>query len=266
MRIWASILTCLCSIHLVAQTTINTKEKTNTTAAHKILLIPFEPRMYLSEIDHHINQETKLSARQIKNSFRNGINEQLYKAFKNNKYAVVDLVEDTVKYKKDLESIYQYLQYEYLKVPDQANYKAPVREKQEKKIEKGQLNVETDVENRFMNAKVSQGKVLTSLGSKYRCDLFLFVNQLEIKAAGAKNPGELVNPNGNRKIILHYTVYNNELKEINSGIAETEFAFNLNTPKKIIDKHFSAIAREISERVKKALLPKASTTSSAQDH
>ena len=39
-----------------------------------------------------------------------------------------------LKQKKDLEDIYQYLSYQYLKVPDQNNYKPPVKEKEEKKL------------------------------------------------------------------------------------------------------------------------------------
>ena len=98
-----------------SQTTINKKDKVEreTSTTHKVMLIPFEPRLYLSEIDYNINAETKLTAKQIKHTFRDGLNDQLYKAFKIEKYAVVDLMEDTTKYKKDIEGIYQYLSFDY---------------------------------------------------------------------------------------------------------------------------------------------------------
>ncbi|HRH12508.1 MAG TPA: hypothetical protein PLU73_13400 [Bacteroidia bacterium] len=245
----------LCCASTLAQTTINTKDKTPVTVTHKVMLIPFEPRLYMSEIDHHINSETKMSAKQIKYTFRDGINEQLFKSFKNVKYGVVDLMEDTVKYKKDIEGIYQFLNYEYMKIPDQANYKVPVKEKEEKKIEKGQLNVETDVEARFMNARMSNPKALPALNSKYRCDVFIFINQFEIRAVGSAVPGEFTNPNANRKALIHYTVFTKDMKEINSGIAETEFESNLNNPKKINEKYISKLAQQICERTIKALNP-----------
>jgi len=209
----------------------------------------------MSEIDHHINAETKMSAKQIKYTFRDGINEQLFKSFKNVKYGVVDLMDDTVKYKKDIEGIYQFLNYEYMKIPDQANYKVPVKEKEEKKIEKGQLNVETDVEARFMNARMSNPKALPALNSKYRCDVFIFINQFEIRAVGSAVPGEFTNQNANRKALIHYTVFTKDMKEINSGIAETEFESNLNNPKKINEKCISKLAQQICERTVKALNP-----------
>jgi hypothetical protein len=230
-----------------------TKAERETTAAHKAMLIPFEPKLYMSEIDRNINLETKLSAREIKHKFRDGLNEQIYKAFKASKYNVVDLMEDTTKYKKDMERIYQYLSYEYLKVPDQVNYKAPKKEKDEKKVDKGQLVVETNGDARFMNAKITDPKVVPGLFSKYKTDVFVFINQLDIKAGGYIDP---LNPGGNnpnRKIIVHYTVYTIDGKEINSGIAEEDFDPALNNPKKIIDKHFSKIALVIVERVNKGL-------------
>ena len=112
--------------------TINTDTKTNTgkevISKNKIMIIPFENKMYLSEIDANINQESKLSAKQIKAVMRDGMNEQLYKKLKA-KMNVVDMIDDTTKTKKDLENIYQYLSYQYQKTPNQENYKAPSNEK-----------------------------------------------------------------------------------------------------------------------------------------
>ncbi|MEI8136975.1 MAG: hypothetical protein WCH21_06610 [Bacteroidota bacterium] len=231
----------------------NNKNEREFTAAHKVMLIPFESRLYMSEIDQRINTETKLTAKEIKYKFRDGLNEQLYKAFKNNKFNVVDLMDDTTKYRKDLEGIYQYLTYEFQKIPNQENYQPPKKEKEQKKIEKGQLNVESNSDARFMNAKITNAKVVPILYGKYKTDLYVFINQLDIKASGNKGPAELGDGNANRKITVHYTVYTYDAKEINSGVAEEEFAADLNNPKKIIDKHFSKIATTIVQRVNKGL-------------
>ena len=240
-------------------TTINKKDKTEreTSSSHKVMLIPFEPKLYLGEIDYNINAETKLTAKEIKHKFRDGLNEQLTNSFKSVKYNVVDLMEDTAKYKKDVEGIYQYLSYEFQKIPNQDNYQPPKKEKDKKQVEKGQLNVETNSDARFMNAKVTNSKVTTILYGKYKTDVFVFINQLEIKASGSKQPGEVGEGSANRKIVVHYTVYTyHDAKEINSGIAEQEFESTLNNPKKIIEKYFSKIATTITTRVTKALTVK----------
>lgn len=245
------------SVYFFGQhTTISQKntEKTPVTTKHKMMLIPFEPHMYMSEIDFYINKETKLTARQIKFAFRDGINEQLYKALKTQN-SVVDLMDDTVKTKKDLESIYQHLAYEYQKVPDQAHYSPPKKEKEEKKIEKGQIVIETNTDVRFMNAKIKNATLVPYLYGKYKSDIFIFINQLDIKASGTNGPAETGNNSGNRKIVLHYTVYTYDAREINSGIAEEEFPVTLNNPVKIVSTYFSKIAQTITQRINLALNP-----------
>lgn len=236
--------------------TINSGNKPVASApifSHKIMLVPFENRMYMSEIDFHINKETKLTAKQIKAVMRDGLNEQLYKKLKT-KMGVVDLLEDTVKTKKDLENVYQYLSYQYQKIPDQNNYKAPGKEKEEKTINNGQLTVESNADVRFMNAKIKNATLVPYLHNKYKTNLFLFINELDIKALNG-SPAD-INSNSSRKIVVHYTVYTYDAKEINSGIAEVDLPANINSPSKISSSYFSKIADIITARIEKALLVK----------
>lgn len=219
---------------------------------HKIMLIPFENRMYLSEIDFMINKESKLSAKEIKSVMRDGINDQLYKKLKP-KMTVVDLLEDTVNTKKDLQNIYQYLSYQYQPVPDQSNYKPPVKEKNEKAIEKGQLNIESKSGDWFMNAKLKNATLVPYLHGKYKTDLFLFINELDIKSL--TGPAANMTLNSDRKIIMHYTIYTYDAKEVNSGTAEVALPFGVNNPTKIINTYFSQLAEVISARIEKALMP-----------
>ena len=241
---------------LAQQTTLKENAKTNReTDSHKILIIPFEPKLYLSEIDYYINNETKLSAKQIKYLFRNGINEELYKAFKAEKFNALDLMEDTAKYKKDIDGIYQFLSYDYQKVPNQTVYKEKIKEKKEKKIQKGQLTLETNSDARFMNARITDIKTIKTIKQKFNTDIIVFINELDIKATGSKNPSELGEGNPNRKIIVHYTILSNDLKELNSGTVEEDFNSKLNIPQKIIEMHFSSVASIIVARLNKSLNP-----------
>ena len=255
---WLLVL-CLISFgfNIKAQDkTINT-EKADVTRTgnkkHKVMIIPFENRMYMSEIDYAINKETKLNGKQIKATMRDGVNEQLYKKLKT-KFEVVDLLDDTTKTKKDLENIYQYLSYQYQKVPNQENYKAPTKEKDEKKIEKGQLMIESNSDARFMNAKIKNATLVPYLYNKYKSDLFLFINELDIKALTG-SPSEF-NANSMRKISVHYTVFTYDAKEINSGLAEIDLPTNINNPSKIISSYFSQIANTLTLRIDKAVTPK----------
>lgn len=250
-----AVLFSLLALQLNAQdkTSSRKTETREPVRAHKVMLVPYEPKMYMGEIDRQIHDETKMSASEIRARFRDGLNEQLYRAFKAASYNVVDLMDDSVKYYKDMAGIYQHLAYDYLKVPDQNKYQAPVREKKEKSVDKGQLVVETNSDKRFMNARLTNEKTIPALYAKYKTDVFVLINQLDIKAGGSADPTDLHNTSPNRRISVHYTVYTSDGKEINSGLAEEEFAPELNNQKKILDKHFSRVAQTIVQRVKKNL-------------
>jgi hypothetical protein len=230
-------------------------DETAKPAKYKVMIVPFEPKLYFGEIDRQIHEETQLSAASIRHRFRDGVNEQLYRSFRASGFQTLDLMDDTAKYARDLSSIYQYLAFDYVKVPDQNNYKPPTRDKEQKKVEKGQIIVETNSDARFMNAHLTNPKIVPQLSAKYKTELFVLINQLDLKASGSHEPSQLT-ANPNRKITVHYTVLTGNGKEINSGIAEQEFSPELNNPKKIVDKHFSAIASTIVKRVEKALLVK----------
>lgn len=239
-----------------SQTTISNSGKPNLSeetsirsTKHKLLIIPFEPRMYMSQIDHKINEETKWNQRKIKESFRFGLDEELYKSIKK-RMDVMSLLDDTVKYKKDLIATYQKLGYKFDKIPDQTKYQAPKSEKEQKYLQKGQLIADSDVDGKFMNAQLKDKALLPGFNSKYKTDLFLFINQLDITTSTIGLSNKSV-----RTATVHYTVFTKDGKEINSGISTVSFPYDVNNPGKISGKYLSKIADEIALRIEKALLP-----------
>ena len=219
----------------------------------KVMIIPFEPKMYMSQIDHRINAETKQTQKQIRENFRKGVNEELARALKKN-FEVLDLMKDTAKYNKDIFSIYKGLTYSYDKVPDQTHYKAPVGEKDKKNqtIKNGQLIVETDPNARFMNAKVKSAALIPALYAKYKTNLYVFINQIDIgsNAVISNETGTV----SERVLVLHYTVYTIDAKEINSGVCSLKFPGDVNTPSKIISTYIGKMAVEINRRISLALV------------
>lgn len=226
-------------------TTTNNSRANNTS---KILLIPFENKMYMSEIDYYINKETKLNQKKIRYLFRDGLNEQLYHALKKRKFEVIDLMSDTVKHQKDLKKIYGNITYDFVNIPDQNNYKAPQKEKKEKGIQQGQVVAVTETENKFMNTRVLSPALIPYLYDKYKAKYYIFINELDIKAS-AVNPTDFIPQNAKRKIIVHYTIYSVDAKEINSGIADIDAETEDNDPGKIQKKYFSVIAEMIANRM-----------------
>ncbi|MHB8259681.1 MAG: hypothetical protein ACYDCN_02195 [Bacteroidia bacterium] len=224
----------------------------NAQIKHKVMVIPFEPKLYMSEIDHKINAETKLSQKEIKEAFRKGINAELARSLKQ-KYDVLDLLKDTIKYKRDILNIYKNITFNYEKVPDQSNYKAPEEEKGKKSstIKNGQILLETNSDARFMNAKVTSPALIPGLYAKHKTDLFLFVNQLDVFSNQVATND--IGTSAERIITLHYTVFTVDAKEVNSGTCSIKFPADVNTPAKITSGYISKIATEITRRIAIAL-------------
>lgn len=253
----------LCAVFILgirlsfAQTTISnssTPNLSNTGSAsskHKVLIVPFEPRMYMSQIDHKINAETKWNQKKIKESFRFGLDDELYKSIKK-KMDVMSFLDDTSKYKKDIVKTYESINFSFDKIPDQTKYQAPKKEKEKPGIQKGQLVAETESNGKFMNVKLKDKNLLGSLNTKYKADVFLFINQLDITT---ELPTDGLSNDPVRTLTVHYTIFTTDGKEINSGISKTTFPADINNPSKISGSYLSKIADEITMRMEKAANP-----------
>ena len=239
-----------------AQTTISNANKPNLSTEvvkkatkHKVLIVPFEPRMYMSQIDHKINEETKWNQKKIREAIRFGLDDELYKCAKK-KQEVLSFLDDTVKYKKDLFKTYSVIRYNYEKIPDQNKYEAPKSEKEKQAIQKGQIIADTDNEGKFMNVKVKDSTLLHAFTTKYKTDVFLFINQVDIITSDVV--GTLINST-QRTITVHYTIFSASGKEINSGISTVNFPSTVNHPAKIASMYLSKIAEEIVTRMEKSM-------------
>lgn len=221
------------------------KEKKN-----QIMLIPFEPKMYMSQIDHRIHEETKMDQRKIMQSIRFGLSEQLERKL-SPRFGVVNLMRDTVRNKKDIEAIYKNISYRYVPVPDQNKYKAPVDPVQKSGIKNGQLAVESDPIKKYIDTKVINPRLIPDNYAKFKTNVFVFINQIDILPS-LPSPGDMYAPS-TRSITVHYTVYTVDAKEINSGISEIKFPNTVNSPTKISADYLSKIAEEIALRIEKAM-------------
>jgi hypothetical protein len=258
-KIISSIFLLILSLELGAQTTINFNQKNNTSAndkpvsSHKVLLIPFENKMYMSEIDHVINNHTNKLQKEIRWSFKDKIDEVLYRKFKT-KYEVVSLVEDTLRNREELKMIYQGIGYRFDKIPDQKNYKPPQSDyKNEGKLKNGHIVATPNSTPRFMNAKIQDKSLLQRLNKKYKTDIFVFINQLDLKSSASKS--DKFGAEKLRTATIHYTIFDLQEKEINSGVSECNFPRDENDPDKITTQYIEKAIEEIYQRVNKALNP-----------
>lgn len=258
-----SLISCLTSYISISQnTTVSPAEKPKPPApvpvekkdTRKVLVIPFEPKLYMSEIDQHVNKETKLNFGQIRSAFRSGLDYSIVTEFKK-KYSVVSLMSDTSRSIKDQYYIYSSIAYKYEVAADSSGKIAPDNTANKPKTQNGQLTVATNDQKKFMNTRITNPNLLETLHKKYGTELFVFINQLDLKN-DIDNTGRVGAGNYERIAGVHYSIYDLSGKLLNSGLAIKRFPATTNNPNKIVNSYFSGIAETILENYIAATTPK----------
>jgi hypothetical protein len=266
----ALLLLLLLSFSASAQTptTPTTKDPGATTTADpaattngkpKVLFVPFNVKMYMSEIDMSINKETGMNYRQIRDGFRSGIVNSMMDEFRKT-CTVMSLLDDTAKMKKDLAYVYEVtsLSYDPVNSTAKTTSTATVTTTTDKKaapktptgVQKGQIAVATDDQEKFMNTVIMSPNLLEYLKKKYKCDYVVFVNELDLKNELGEDPYNTAGAQEfKRSATVHYTIVaTSTSKRVASGKAKALFTNKQNKPQKIIDGTFKAVAKIIFDK------------------
>lgn len=260
----------LCIIVLVTALAINAQntttgdaEKRAETYKPSVLVIPFESKMYLSDIDRDLAQKNELNFQDIKAKFRAALDREIFIALKKHYNPLSFYSIEPSESKKELAYIYNSIGYKYEVLPEEEVVekqtvgkkligKFKKKEKEEKYIEAGIQNgqVVSQVDNRekYMKTKITNEKLLASLGTKFNASNYIFVNELDIKRA-ANDVYEASEEQYKREIKVHYTIFDNKGKEVSSGAIKSRFPSGQNDIDKIISVHFPLIAERIVSKL-----------------
>jgi hypothetical protein len=232
----------------------------------KLMIIPFEPRLYRSHVDRQIGEHDGLSFQEIRGYFRLGLDNALALATKDD-YDIVRMHADKADINKDLDYIYKSVGYQYRKMPtppeppkkgiakisDKINKEV---KKQVKKfedpeptpgarIENGQVVSVAHKEERFMAISLINQDMFNYLSGKYGTGLFLFITQLDIMNAPGQDYTAFGADDYEREIKLHFCIMTSDKKELYAGAVKRRFSSRTNSIKKIIVENFPPMAEQI---------------------
>ena len=231
--------------------TTTTPDTKTSDATGKIMIVPFEPKLYMSDIDQKINQQTKWNFETIRENFRHQLDAQL-KLKLQSILPVISFYSDSAKMSKDLEFTYNSttLSYDLVSKPTEAT----AATKKQSGIKNGQVQVEMNNDKKFMNTKITNNEMLPYLSKKYTADYFVFINELDIK--NDMTTYDMTQDIYQREITVHYSIIDKTGKTIAAGVATSNFSSKENAPKKIIAQNFSSIAKDISVKFSALVKPK----------
>ena len=238
------------AISFAQEGTRNT-ETPGKTVSGKICIVPFEPKLYMSEIDKKIYEQTKWNWESIRENFRYQLDAQL-KLKLQSTFSVLSFYADSAKMSKDLDYVYNStgLSYDIVGKPTEAT----TASKTKTGISNGQITVEQNSDKKFMNTKLTNVEVLSYINKKYASEYFVFINQLDIK--NDMNSYDINTDTYQREVTVHYSILDITGKTINAGIATSRFSSKENNPKKIVAQCFSPIATYIAAKFTAIANPK----------
>lgn len=218
----------------------------------KIMIVPFEPKMYMSDIDQKINAQTKWNSATIIENFRHQLDNQLKLKFQSVLSPVVTFYVDSAKTSKDLDYIYKSSAICFDPV-DKPTAPTTAATKKEQGVKNGQIVVEVSNDKKFSNIKFTGNDLIPYLNKKYQCDYFVFVNELDINTVVESY--NIASDTYQREVTVHYTIVDKTSKLICAGAATSRFNSKVNEPKKIVSQTFSPIASYLATKFSLAIKP-----------
>ena len=268
------------SISEYDQFEVYTQDKDN-----KILIIPFENKMYASAIDNELAEYNRLNYSAIKEEMKKGISEQILLSISNKTPAIslehhkdsnsqilnyiynsIGLKYEKVKYKDTVELASKktdLIKERLNKFVHQSNQHHEKAKYNRGNLSNGEIHTSNYTEERFMNVIIQNPNLLDELKSKYRTNYYIFINEFHVGRALA-SPGNIYLKE--RQISTHYTVFNQRGREVDAGVIRVKMPEDVYSVKKIKRDYLSSIAKELCLFIPGPNVEKATLFKEAEDN
>jgi len=234
------------------------EENGAAAAQHKVLVIPFDQRLYNSNIDSRVAAETGLSAHQIKTRFRHGLTHTMVASGTAALPTISLFNPEDEEMTRDLSYVYQSIGYEYLEVPVESTEEEAEPQTGAQKLVQGFTRLTRRPQNdedryvggedseevkqleaeRYMNTKIHNPKLLSYLQEHYEADVFVFINQLDISEMVGNDSYSYAKKSNMRRIKVHYTIFDHLGQQIYGGSSVVYFPAKVNDLNGIIKGYF----------------------------
>lgn len=212
----------------------------------KLMLIPFDPLLYNSEIDRDIAAKHNLKFDEIRMKFRTDLDFHIGLFLKSKYHVVAPLREKDEAIQQDLQKIYSGIAFNY--VPLKTAEKGKKEKANRSEIRNGQL---VDVDNsgpKYMSTVVKNADLLPEMNSKYGTEYYLFITQFEIRNDMSDQLAITTGQNS-RYVMVHYNIVDQSSKHLSGGIAKVLISNREYDMKNIANSAFREVAEQIMSSI-----------------
>lgn len=250
MRIPVIILLMLLNLHLSAQ---GEDGQLLQPSKHRVMIIPFNEFNYLSDADPELAKANNKNPEDVSTLFRYGITNNVATRVISSYDTYNILTDTTVQSQHDLMRIYGSVHYKYQKPVNLSQSDTETREILKQDIfglqyveqpSSSGKEKEGDADKKYMSAVVKDASLFTYLQGQYGADMFVFINQFEIKT-NWENCLDLATRNFEREIIVHYSIYNVAGKELEGNAVSVVFPSNERSFDQIISNQLPLVADQL---------------------
>lgn len=196
-------------ISFAQESTYKTEEKGRA----EVLVMAFEPRMYMSQWDHELTEKNNMPSAKIKEFFREEIDRHFYKELMGKKNPLSLNLSSLEACHTDLNKFYESVQIVFKEV----NQTEPNLSKNKGELTGGARKVSV------VGVKTTNQNNIRDISREYGANYIIAINELDMLMP-VKDAYDMANKNFDITLKLHYTILTNKGEEIISNISETTFA------------------------------------------
>jgi hypothetical protein len=227
-----------------------------------IMIVPYENKMFLSDINREVAKRTGLEIDEIRRLFREGLCQVASNEAGMN-YSVLDLLNSGIDGAlDDIEYTHRSVGYEYSKVPppeekDKTKLKKwldktidpeqPDQKDRGVTVEGGELQRWYDEKERYMDTRIANPDLVTYLNDRHQFDYILFLNELDIQVK--RIPEMELGQTWDRVVKVHYTVFDKDMNRLTGGAVYNRYSGDKKDIYSIIGTNFRPIAAQIMAQI-----------------
>ncbi len=233
----------------------------------RVLVVPFDPRIYLNDATAITAKETGETHDEIMHFYRREFNRMLNVSLMDSCIIVDLLSDDTRQARQDISDLYSGIGYQMKPKmqnrpehpddePKQGFFQKITAKRQEKqiaerentKLHQGEIvSKRASNENHYVHIHFTNKEVLSEISRRRGIDLFLFINQFEIK--GVYETYMSGNQDLTRNFRVHFSMYDSMGNLTHGSYGITEIPFNLTDKQKVVDRYFPEVIRQIIHNI-----------------
>jgi hypothetical protein len=238
---------CLSSVCFSQENAKNTAD----TLYKKILLVPYNPMMHLSDADQDIAEYSGANPRQIRERFHTGLTRYV-SARLMDVYATQTISSNVLADNdRELDVLYGSFNYKedtvypvsHTEKPDSLHKKSFLAKKNSQHV--AEIN-----DMKYMNIGLSHPELLKIFSEKYGTDLFVFLNEFDI-VTNYSDCLDLAMKIYRRQLKVHYSIFDATGKQLYGDVAVIDYPSNSNDVNDIMQKNFPKVADYILKTIPK---------------